>query len=87
MWIDGLTSLDHYNGQCYDVKPVAGEENQYIAYIAYSLHLFEEGFVNNMFTSIMGNVFGFKDLRALCMEDLQIPPAYSKTFQGPPHGI
>jgi ribulose-bisphosphate carboxylase large chain len=40
-----------------------------------------------MFTSLMGNVFGFKDLRALCIEDLQIPPAYSKTFQGPPHGI
>jgi ribulose-bisphosphate carboxylase large chain len=40
-----------------------------------------------MFTSIVGNVFGFKALRALCLEDLRIPPAYSKTFQGPPHGI
>jgi len=87
MWTDVLTTLDYYNWRCYDIEPVAGEENQYIACVAYSLDLFEEGFVTNMFTSLMGNVFGFKDLRALCTEDLQIPPAYSKTFQGPPHGI
>ncbi|KAL4009792.1 hypothetical protein IC575_031038 [Cucumis melo] len=40
-----------------------------------------------MFTSIVGNVFGFKALRALRLEDLRIPTAYIKTFQGPPHGI
>nr|VDD65525.1 unnamed protein product [Brassica oleracea] len=48
---------------------------------------FEEGSVTNMFTSIVGNVFGFKALAALRLEDLRIPPAYTKTFQGPPHGI
>ncbi|CDY45484.1 BnaCnng12430D [Brassica napus] len=55
--------------------------------IAYPLDLFEEGSVTNMFTSIVGNVFGFKALAALRLEDLRIPPAYTKTFQGPPHGI
>jgi ribulose-bisphosphate carboxylase large chain len=40
-----------------------------------------------MFTSIVGNVFGFKALRALRLEDLRIPVAYAKTFYGPPHGI
>ena len=40
-----------------------------------------------MFTSIVGNVFGFKALRILRVEDLQIPHSYSKTFQGLPHGI
>ncbi|EEF35616.1 conserved hypothetical protein [Ricinus communis] len=40
-----------------------------------------------MFTSIAGNVFGFKALRALGLEDVRIPPAYTKTFQGLPHGI
>ncbi|CDY38700.1 BnaC01g27970D [Brassica napus] len=54
---------------------------------AYPLDLFEEGSVTNMFTSIVGNVFGFKALAALRLEDLRIPPAYTKTFQGPPHGI
>ncbi|BBN04031.1 hypothetical protein MPTK1_3g01300 [Marchantia polymorpha subsp. ruderalis] len=32
-----------------------------------------------MFTSIVGNVFGFKAIRALRLEDVRIPPAYTKT--------
>ena len=40
-----------------------------------------------MLTSIVGNVFGFKALRALRLEDLRVSTAYIKTFQGPPHGI
>ena len=87
VWTDGLTNLDKYKGRCYDIEPVAGEEHQYIAYVAYPLDLFEEGSVTNLFTSIVGNVFGFKALRALRLEDLRIPPAYTKTFQGAPHGI
>ncbi|CAN6440742.1 unnamed protein product [Victoria cruziana] len=62
VWTDGLTSLDRYKGRCYHIEPVAGEENQYIAYVAYPLDVFEEGSVTNMFTSIVGNVFGFKAL-------------------------
>ncbi|MCO5590532.1 hypothetical protein L7F22_044502 [Adiantum nelumboides] len=52
VWTDELTSLDRGKGRCYDIKPVAGEENQYIAYVAYPLDLFEEGSVTNMLTSI-----------------------------------
>ena len=55
--------------------------------LTYPLDLFEEGSVTNLLTSIVGNVFGFKALRALRLEDLRIPPAYVKTFWGPPHGI
>src|SRR3954471_14618466 len=87
VWTDGLTSLDRYKGRCYHIEPVAGEESQFIAYVAYPLDLFEEGSVTNMFTSIVGNVFGFKALRALRLEDLRIPPAYSRTCGGPPNGI
>ncbi|KAI3865242.1 hypothetical protein MKX03_012832 [Papaver bracteatum] len=70
VWTDGLTILDRYKGICYNIDPVAGEENQYICYVAYPLDIFEEGSVTNMFTSIVGNVFGFKALRALRLEDL-----------------
>ncbi|KAM3204613.1 hypothetical protein P3L10_028022 [Capsicum annuum] len=87
VWTDGLTSLDRYKGRCYRIERVVGEKDQYIAYVAYPLDLFEEGSVTNMFTSIVGNVFGFKALRALRLEDLRVPTAYIKTFQGPPHGI
>ncbi|KAF4391571.1 hypothetical protein G4B88_030722 [Cannabis sativa] len=47
VWTDGLTSLDRYKGRCYHIEPVAGEENQFIAYVAYPLDLFEEGFNKN----------------------------------------
>ncbi|KAF3622088.1 Ribulose bisphosphate carboxylase large chain [Capsicum annuum] len=33
------------------------------------------------------NVFGFKFLCALHLEDMRVPTAYIKTFPGPPHGI
>lgn len=50
---------------------MSGEENQYICYVAYPLDLFEEGSVTNILTSIVGNVFGFKALRCLRLEDLR----------------
>lgn len=33
----------------------------------------------------MDNVIGFKALQALRLENLRIPPTYSKHFQCPPH--
>ena len=68
VWTDGLTSLDRYKGRCYDIELVSGEDNQYIAYVAYPLDLFEEGSVTNILTSIVGNVFGFKALKCLRLE-------------------
>jgi ribulose-bisphosphate carboxylase large chain len=87
VWTDRLTAHDHYRAKSFRVDPVPGVEGQYIAYIAYDLDLFEEGSIANMTSSIIGNVFGFKALKALRLEDLRIPPHYVKTFQGPPHGI
>ena len=66
---------------------VPGREGEYIAKIAYDIDLFEEGSIANLTSSIIGNVFGFKALKALRLEDMRIPPHYVKTFQGPPHGI
>ncbi len=87
VWTDRLTAYDHYQGKCYRVDPVPGSQEQFIARIAYDLDLFEEGSIANLSSSIIGNVFGFKALRALRLEDLRIPPHYTKTFQGPAHGI
>jgi ribulose-bisphosphate carboxylase large chain len=87
VWTDRLTDHRHYQAKAYSVEPVPGSEDQYIARIAYDLDLFEEGSIANMTSSIIGNVFGFKALKALRLEDLRIPPHYVKTFQGPPHGI
>jgi ribulose-bisphosphate carboxylase large chain len=86
VWTDRLTTYEEYQAKCYRVDRVPGTD-QYIAYIAYNIDLFEEGSIANLTSSIIGNVFGFKALKSLRLEDMRIPPHYTKTFQGPAHGI
>ncbi|PZR83315.1 MAG: ribulose-bisphosphate carboxylase large subunit [Candidatus Aeolococcus gillhamiae] len=87
VWTDRLTAHEHYQAKAYRCDPVPGTPGQFIALIAYDIDLFEEGSIANLTSSIIGNVFGFKALKALRLEDMRIPPHYVKTFQGPPHGI
>jgi ribulose-bisphosphate carboxylase large chain len=86
VWTDRLSAYEHYQAKCYRVDPIPGTD-QYICYIAYDIDLFEEGSIANLTSSIIGNVFGFKALKALRLEDMRIPAHYVKTFQGPAHGI
>lgn len=93
VWTDRLTACELYRAKAYRVDPVpnTGEgtkmEAQYFAYIAYDLDLFEPGSIANLTASIIGNVFGFKAVKALRLEDMRMPVSYLKTFDGPPTGI
>ena len=87
VWTDRLTACEMYRAKAYRVDPVPTNPDQYFAYIAYDLDLFEGGSIANLTASIIGNVFGFKALKALRLEDMRIPVAYLKTFQGPATGI
>ena len=87
VWTDRLTACENYRAKAYQVDPVPGAPGQYFSYIAYDIDLFEEGSIANLTASIIGNVFGFKPLKALRLEDMRIPVAYLKTFQGPATGI
>ncbi|MGC1180408.1 MAG: form I ribulose bisphosphate carboxylase large subunit [Methyloceanibacter sp.] len=87
VWTDRLTASDKYRAKCYRVDPVPNALGQYFAYVAYDLDLFEPGSVVNLTASIIGNVFGFKPLKALRLEDMRLPVAYVKTYDGPPTGI
>jgi ribulose-bisphosphate carboxylase large chain len=87
VWTDRLTACEAYRAKCYRLDPVPTAPGQYFAYIAYDIDLFEPGSIANLTASLIGNVFGFKPLKALRLEDLRLPVAYVKTFQGPPTGI
>jgi ribulose-bisphosphate carboxylase large chain len=87
VWTDRLAACEAYWAKAYRVDPVPGSPGQYFSYIAYDIDLFEEGSIANLTASIIGNVFGFKPLKALRLEDMRMPVAYLKTFQGPPTGI
>src|SRR6478735_2341974 len=64
VWTDRLTPYEHYQAKAYRVDAVPTTPGQYIAYIAYDIDLFEEGSIANLTSSIIGNVFGFKALKA-----------------------
>jgi len=93
VWTDRLTACEMYRAKAYRVDPVpnTGEgtktEQQYFAYIAYDIDLFESNSIANLTASIIGNVFGMKAVKALRLEDMRIPVAYLKTFQGPATGV
>src|SRR5437588_140342 len=87
VWTDRLTACDSYRAKAFKVEPVPNNPGQVFAWIAYDIILFEQGSIANMTASLIGNVFGFKPLRALRLEDIRIPVAYVKTFDGPPTGL
>jgi ribulose-bisphosphate carboxylase large chain len=93
VWTDRLTAAELYRAKAYrselvpNTGPGTKNEAQYFAYIAYDLDLFEPGSIANLTASIIGNVFGFKAVKALRLEDMRIPVAYLKTFQGPATGV
>jgi len=87
VWTDLLTACDIYRAKAYRVDPVPNTPDQFFGYIAYECELFEEGSLANLTASIIGNVFGFKAVKALRLEDMRIPHSYLKTFQGPATGV
>jgi ribulose-bisphosphate carboxylase large chain len=87
VWTDRLTASESYRAKAYKIEQVPNRPDQWFAWIAYDLDLFESGSISNLTASIIGNVFGFKPLKALRLEDMYFPVAYLKTFPGPPTGI
>jgi len=87
VWTDLLTACDVYRAKAYFVEEVPNNTDEFFAFIAYECDLFEEGSIANLTASIIGNVFGFKAVKALRLEDMRLPYAYLKTFLGPAAGV
>ncbi|MEM9515198.1 MAG: form I ribulose bisphosphate carboxylase large subunit [Actinomycetota bacterium] len=87
VWTDLLTDLDYYKGRAYRIEDVPGDDERFYAFVAYPIDLFEEGSIVNVLTSLVGNVFGFKAIRGLRLEDIRFPLHYVMTCGGPPNGI
>jgi ribulose-bisphosphate carboxylase large chain len=58
-----------------------------IAYISYPLIIFEKNSIPNILSSVVGNVFGFKAVSALRIEDMKIPLTLVNSFPGPKFGL
>jgi ribulose-bisphosphate carboxylase large chain len=51
VWTDHLTTLERYKARAYALEAVPGRDNEFLAYVAYPLDLFEEGSVVSMMAS------------------------------------
>ena len=69
------------------VIPFRNHREYVLINIAYDIDLFEEGCLACLTASIIGNVFGFKIIKALKFENVRFIVAVLKTFQGPGAGI
>jgi ribulose-bisphosphate carboxylase large chain len=87
VWTDLLTACDIYRAKAYRVDPVPRSPGTFFCYVAYDIDLFEEGSLSNLTASIIGNIFGFKAVKALRLDDMRLPVALLKTFQGPATGL
>jgi ribulose-bisphosphate carboxylase large chain len=87
VWTDLLTACDLYRAKAFRVAGVPNAPGSFFALVAYDIDLFEEGSLANLTASIIGNIFGFKAVRALRLEDMRFPVAILKTFQGPATGL
>ena len=55
--------------------------------IAYPIELFEKGSMPQLYSSVVGNIFGMKALEGLKILDINFPDVYLKSFKGPQFGL
>jgi ribulose-bisphosphate carboxylase large chain len=61
--------------------------NKDMVKIAYPIELFENGSMPQLYSSVVGNIFGMKALEGLRLLDIEFPKDYVKSFKGPQFGI
>ncbi len=75
----------HYRARVFWIKPV-GKNSGFIK-IAYPLEHFDVKNISQFQASVLGNIFGLKELEELYVFDISFPEKYQKQFKGPYAGI
>ena len=84
------TNLTSMTSKIFDrLAPQVFYENRKtnIVKIAYPLALFEPGEIPQLLSALAGNIFSMKVVDNLRLEDLDFPPKYLDSFQGPYYGL
>ncbi|MBU3907193.1 MAG: type III ribulose-bisphosphate carboxylase [Nanoarchaeota archaeon] len=82
-WTDVGTKKDYVNRLGAKVYSI----NRNFVKIAYPSELFEGNNVPNILSSIAGNIFGMKSVKAIRLEDISFPKSIIKKFSGPKFGV
>lgn len=85
-WDPGLTTMTGEERQ-YGARVIHTDEQKHLVKVAYPSALFEAGNLSQLLSSVVGNVYGLKEVRKLRFVDLDMPASYVKSFRGPQLGM
>lgn len=85
-WDPGLTTMTD-EARKYGARVVHLDEANHLVKVAYPVDLFEKGNLAQLLSSVVGNVYGLKEVRKLRFMDIDMPEAFVKSFPGPQLGL
>ena len=85
-WDPGLTTMTGEERK-YGARVFKTDEAKKLAWIAYPPELFEFGNLTQLLSSVVGNVYGLKEVKKLRFVDIEMPQAFVRSFKGPQLGI
>jgi len=85
-WDPGLTTMTGEERQ-YGARVVKMDESRSLAWVAYPVALFEAGNLPQLLSSVVGNVYGLKEVKKLRFVDIEMPASFVKSFPGPQLGM
>jgi ribulose-bisphosphate carboxylase large chain len=85
-WDPGLTTMTE-DARKYGARVVKLDEAKHLATIAYPEALFERGNLSQLLSSVVGNVYGLKEVRRLRFVDIEMPEGFVRSFKGPQLGL
>ena len=85
-WDPGLTTMVEGVRE-HGARVVHMDKAKGLVKVAYPESLFERGNLPQMLSSVVGNVYGLKEVRKLRFVDIDMPAGYVKSFRGPQLGF
>ena len=85
-WDPGLTTMTGEERQ-YGARVIKLDEAKKLVWIAYPPELFEFGNLSQLLSSVVGNVYGLKEVQKLRFVDIEMPEGFVRSFRGPQLGI
>ncbi|MBU0586380.1 ribulose-bisphosphate carboxylase large subunit [Candidatus Micrarchaeota archaeon] len=76
---------NHYRARVFKISKVG--KNSGLIWIAYPLEHFDVKNIIQFQASVLGNIFGLKELEELYIFDVAFPRGYQHQFSGPLHGL
>ena len=77
--------FNHYRARIYKIIPTTNHSG--FVFIAYPYEHFDSKNLLQFFASVLGNVYGLKELEELSILDIRFPKKFQKYFKGPKFGI